>query len=288
MSTGSIYEKTAMKMLDAAQASQPLLPSLKEHCPWIEWQIHQVSAVPGLLELWGKSLNFDEYAKTQILESPILRLIGELSGVPLRGRIVHAGLMHTYGYLFSTINTPFGKKRDRWVEPDLDHGFRWKTPTLRDRPSAGTLLTNLTYFLGRIAFRNQPEIAKLEQYGESISPLVRKYPFETLAIQRVIERVAIPNGRRRGTEVEIRTDFVAFPQPPKDMAGATHLLIYSLVNGPRLGSQLITAFCVTTDFVTTATSPENFGEAVEVRARFNSYIEGITGNTVPGIRCGEH
>lgn len=272
-------------MFDAACRSKPLLPPLEELCPWIKHQLQMVSTVPGLLDLWGKSLNFDEFAKTQIVEPSILKLIGELSGVLLRGRIVHAGLMHTYGYLFSTIDTPFGKKRDRWIEPDLDHGLGLEKPTLRDRPNEGTLLTNLTYFLGRIAFRNQPEFTNsLEQLHCIFSQLVLEYPYEKLSVQSVVERATIAEGRRRGTEVEIRSDLVAFPYPPRDTAGADHLLIYSVINGPSLGPQLITAFGVTSEFVDSATLPDRVGNNVEVRAKFNAYIEGITGHTVWGIR----
>ncbi|MCA9071091.1 MAG: hypothetical protein KDA84_19320, partial [Planctomycetaceae bacterium] len=171
-----------------------------------------------------------------------------------------------------------------WVEPDLDHGLGMEMPTLRDQPSEGTLLSNLTYFLSRIAFRDQRNFPELESNTESISQLVREYPYQSLAIQRVAERVTILEGRRRGTEVEIRSDFVAFPNPPHETTGTDHLLVYSVINGPRLGSQLITAFGVATEFVNSATSPKNLGENVEIRARFNSYIEGLTGHTVPGYR----
>ena len=196
------------------------------------------------------------------MEPPILQLIGELAGVCLRGRILHAGLEHTYGYLFSLIETPFGYKRDRWVRPDLDRGMRINVPTLRDRPVAGTLLFNLTYFLGRIAFRDQRKLLeRLHAREAAIAPAAREYPFDELEIQRVVEQAAIPSGRRQGTQIEIHTDFVRMLSPPRRSLRCQHAVGVLHREWPRVGPQLITTFPVTSEFVNEVTSPENQGDA---------------------------
>ena len=62
-----------------------------------------------LLALWGRSVNADENTGETIVHPAILAAIGALAGVPMRGRFVQAGLQHTYGYLFSLIDTPYGR-----------------------------------------------------------------------------------------------------------------------------------------------------------------------------------
>lgn len=285
MAKGTTYEKTARLMNEAAGNSQPLKPLLKENCPWIADQLRETAKYPKFLGSWGRSLNYDEHANALIVEPPILKLLGELAGVPMRGRIVHAGVMHTFGYLFSVIETPFGKKRDRWVEPDLEKGLGLQTPTLRDRPASGSLLLNLTYFLAQLAFRNEAVLLdRLLVHPHAIAPAAWDYPFEELVIRRIVEQVTIAEGRRRGTEIEIHTDFIALPHPPRKPDAENTLLVYSVVNGARIGPQLITAFTVTEDFVREATSPANQGNDVEIRTRYNAYVEGLTGRSLPGRR----
>ncbi len=282
MAAGEIYEQTARLVLEASEQGKPLRSLFKTHCPWIETQLRRAAKCPGLLGLWGRSLNYDEHAKAIIVEPPILRIIGELAGVALRGRIVHAGLEHTYGYLFSLIETPFGKKRERWLLPDLDQGFGFDVPTLRDQPQAGTLLLNLTYCLARIAFRDQPGLLNHMLAEETaIAPWLWEFAFDKLAIRRVVEQVTIPAGRRQGTRIELHTDLVSLPHGPSN---ESTLLVYSVVNGPRLGPQLITAFLIAKEPVREITSPDNQGEEVEVRARYNAYVEGLTGRTLIGRR----
>ena len=282
MATGEIYEQAAREMLEAARANEPLTPVLEAHCPWIAAQLRKAAQSPGLVGLWGRSLNVDENANAIIVEPPILEAIGELAKRPLRGKIVHAGLEHTYGYLFSLIDTPYGKKRDRWIEPGLDEGFGFEVPTLRDVPGAGTLLLNLTFCLGQIAFRDQAEILE-RLWQDSVgaaAPSVRDYPFDELSIRRLVEEVVLPDGRRRGTRIELRTDLVDLPHA----TDGESLLVYSVWNGPRLGSQLISAFPAAKDSLGELTSEDNLGDGVDIRTRYNAYVEGLTGRCLTGRR----
>jgi hypothetical protein len=285
MAAGEVYDQTARRMLDAAAKGKPLKSILKTDCPWIESQLRQSANPPGLLRLWGRSLNFDENTNTLIVEPAILRLIGELAGVPLKGRIVHAGLEHTYGYLFSLIETPYGKKRDRWIQPDLDQGFGFQVPTLRDRPDAGTLLLNLTFCLAQIAFRDHAVLLeRLQMESACVSSEVRDYAFDELRIRRVVEQAIIPEGRRQGVQIELRTDFVTLPFASPSNPEQRSLLVYSIINGPRLGPQLITAFPVASTLFDEITAPENLGDQVQIRTRYNAYVEGFTGRLFFGRR----
>jgi hypothetical protein len=283
VATGEVYEEAARKMLEAAREGRPLRPVLKAHCPWIETQLRKTARSKFLLALWGRSVNVDEHAGTIIVEPPILELLGELAGFPLRGRIVHAGLEHTYGYLFSLIETPYGKKRDRWIRPDLDLGFGFEAPTLRDQPQVGTLLLNLTFALARIAFSDHAELMeRLGMESQGVAPSVREHEFDVPRVRRLVEEFTLPDGRRRGTPIRLHTDLVDLPHQSE--AGANTLLVYSVINGPRLGPQLITAFPVTSQHVGELTSPENHGENVPIRARYNAYVAGLSEQIVLGRR----
>src|SRR6185312_10106073 len=102
----------ARAMIEAATRSRSAVKVLQKHCPHIYRQLVRLRECRGLLSLWGRSRNVDEFVEQAIVHPAILRVIGQLTGVPMRGRIVHAGLEHTYGYLFSLIETPFGYKRE--------------------------------------------------------------------------------------------------------------------------------------------------------------------------------
>src|SRR5262245_47126296 len=103
----------ARAMVTAADSGRSVVAVLRKLCPPVYRQIVQERKRPEVLSLWGRSSNVDENAGKVIVHPAILRAIGELAGVPMPGRIVHAGLQHTYGYLFSLIETPYGFKRDR-------------------------------------------------------------------------------------------------------------------------------------------------------------------------------
>jgi hypothetical protein len=124
-----------------------LLPEMKEILKSDSQRIDMKS-------LWGTSLNTDEHAHTEIVNPEIILMLSQEVGVPLPdGERVFAGIEHTYGYLFSTLNTNFGHKRLRWIQGELEDGLVLPKGTLGPFPQEGTLFGNATYFFGRIAFR---------------------------------------------------------------------------------------------------------------------------------------
>ena len=93
--------------------------------------------------LWAASSNHDELAGGRIVHPRILRALERRLGVGShpRGRVGHAGVLHTYGYLFSNLRTPFGLKRRRWVHPGLERSMDLRRPTLR----LGSCVGNTAY-----------------------------------------------------------------------------------------------------------------------------------------------
>ncbi|GGF37212.1 hypothetical protein GCM10010922_10550 [Microbacterium sorbitolivorans] len=68
----------------------------------------------GLLERWSASTVIDENVGEAVVERDVFERIHSAGGVNARFPIGNAGLVHVYGYLFSTVVTPYGYKSDRW------------------------------------------------------------------------------------------------------------------------------------------------------------------------------
>src|SRR5262249_10359092 len=197
----------ARAMIRAAASGRPVLPPRRTRCPHIARQITRDKKHRPLLALWGRSVNVDENTGEVIVHPAILEAIGELAGVTMHGRSVHAGLQHTYGYLFSLIDTPYGRKRDRWLSTTLEKGFGLEPSLLGDRPARGTLLANLTGFLGRIVHRGNERYVRLFQaHARAIAPDINSYDYDSLQVSRIVEETG---------KIRLLTDLVPYPQRPQ-------------------------------------------------------------------------
>lgn len=241
--------------------------------------------------LWGRSINFDEGAKAIIVPDAILDTILSVAKVPARGvgtdsehpeRIAHAGFEHTYGYLLSNLKTPYGYKRLRWVRPDIEVGFGLPTGTIAPLPENGGLFLNLTYFAGRIVFRDvNPEedaARKILFNAEGVAPGIRKVNYKSIHGRRLLEVLHLDGGRR----VEIRTDFVPFTLTSGDATGGnSELLIYSFRDSALKLPYLITAFPVAKGFSDAALNPKNLGDDKPIITRYNAWVPGVTESKKP-------
>lgn len=263
--------RAALDLIAAAQRGRSVVAALKARCPEVYQQVRRDAKFPGLLALWGRCMNFDENAKQTVVHPAILRALGELAGIPVRGRVVHAGLQHTYGYLFSVIETPYGFKRDRWVSDDLERGLGVERSLLGERPAHGTLLANATWLLGKIAFRGRSRnLAALESQSAAVAPELVAYDFDALTVDRIEERAARPGAVRR--DVTIVTDLVTPPHAPK----GDRLLIYSTAAGCG-PLRLVTAFPVRPDVAAGLVARGRAGGAAEVQLKYNAYVRGFYG-----------
>lgn len=88
----------------------------EEVLPDLSAELRLLREDPIWLELWGTSLNYEKNVNNHIVDSELLLSIGELAGWKEKETLFfHAGLLHTYGYLFSKLSTPYGYKRERWI-----------------------------------------------------------------------------------------------------------------------------------------------------------------------------
>lgn len=252
---------------------------LRSLCGSVASQIETDARRRGPLSFWGRSVNCDEITKTDIVDPAVIAVLGRIAGKTLSSTTPHAGLQHTYGYLFSVIQTPYGMKRDRWTETGLEAALDIPPDSLGPQPSSGTLLTNATWLAGRIAFRrHRREQSRLAAWlRDKATPELVAKDFETLPHQRITESV---RDRRTGTW-QLQTDLVCVQDP------AHWLLVYSLRNSARDVHQLITLFPVTDanrrELIDRTATPRR----TDIRLRFNAWLPRMTGDLSGGCRLTE-
>jgi hypothetical protein len=278
-----MLQDAALAMIAAASAERSLVATLRARCPSIYRQLRQDARWPDLFALWGRCVNFDDEARQVIVHPAILRGLGKVAGIPMPGRIVHAGLQHTYGYLFSVISTRYGFKRDRWVSTDLERGLGIDLSLLGEQPAAGTLLANATWLLGQVAFRGRPAaLASLGRLAPAVAPALVAYNFGSLSVSRLQECAALPGKVTR--QVTLVTDLLTLPHT----LDGDRLLIYSAQAGARAPLRLITAFPVRLAVVHELQAAAKAKQAAEIRLRYNAYVPGLYGRSLPGQRLWLH
>ncbi|MFT5466985.1 MAG: hypothetical protein ACI8UO_002087 [Verrucomicrobiales bacterium] len=144
MPTRETQLRTLTRMLNERPGK--LREILAEHRPSLLSQIERDAADPGLFAAWGHSSNIDAGAKTTVVEPDLLAELSDLAGQSFdrENNVANAGLLHTYGYLLSNVETPFGFKRARWTDGVLDRGIGFPRGFLSAKPRNGSLLSNLT------------------------------------------------------------------------------------------------------------------------------------------------
>lgn len=83
----------------------------------------RVDARAGRFEEWGASTVIDEHTRTPVIDPGVFVALHEAAGIEARFPVGNAGVLHVYGYWFSTAPTPFGFKRDRWADGGLATAF---------------------------------------------------------------------------------------------------------------------------------------------------------------------
>ena len=119
---------------------------LESQRPSLLRQIEADAANPDVFAAWSQSSNIDAGAKQPVVKPELLQALGELAGQPvdMKNCVANAGLLHTYGYLLSNVKTPFGFKRARWTNGNLERGLGLPRGHLSPKPRTGSLLSNLT------------------------------------------------------------------------------------------------------------------------------------------------
>lgn len=77
----------------------------------------------GRFAAWGTSTVVDEFVGEAVVSEGVATALHRLARVPVRFPVGNAGVLHVYGYWFATRPTPFGYKRDRWLDGRLARAF---------------------------------------------------------------------------------------------------------------------------------------------------------------------
>jgi hypothetical protein len=266
--------------LNNAEDAQGVARTLKRRARFVVEQLTQDARTPVLLGLWGQCQNYDELAHDLIVPPAVLGELTKLAGLDsLPDNLVHAGIQHTYGYLFSSLVTAYGLKRDRWTSSVVEDGFGHQTPVLKPKPKIGTLLANATYFAGRIAFRSRTrEMAMLRRLRDYVSPQLVEFPYRSMSIVRSVDQVSLSSS----IHINLQTDFVKFSHGEKH--DRRWLLVYSLQDSRHQSSQLISAFPVSHEVVEETLVESDSSQTATIRPRFNAWVDGLTGPKISGIR----
>lgn len=192
---------------------------------------------------WTHSTVRDELAGGDILPAQVLAALGIPPAVSSGVAHVPAGVMHTYGYLFSQLKTAYGLKGRRWTQSRLDERLGLAPGTFSPRPPRGEFTANVTKALRELinsgrGGRVEENVLWRTPAGAEVSGAVRTHLFPLKALP--------------GLEAE------------------THLLVYELETGGR--RRLVTAFPVSAEFAAglEGAKPESGASFVP---RFNLYVD---------------
>lgn len=260
---------------DAQNSKTPFMEITKKESPIIYHQIMIDSEDHQLLTFWGKSLNFDSGAKKQIIDDKIISELHTQFGLneKIENYVVHAGIAHTYGYLFSNLQTPYGHKRKRWIEPTLNFAFNLQGSSLSPETMEGALLSNVTYFIGTLAFSQDQDRKNLKDLTNASSE-IRSFNYYSLSVEHLEEE--LPG-------FTLRTSLIHFPFK-REHEENEYLLIYSVLNQSLKREVLITAFPITHDAYKKIVDPKNLGTKQPISIRYNAYLAGLMDQKLSGNR----
>lgn len=94
---------------------------LAEHA-WLGGAIDRDSEA-GRFGAWGWSTAIDENTGAPVLSAALFAALHARAGIPARWPVGDAGVLHVYGYLLSTVPTPYGLKRARWMDGALARAY---------------------------------------------------------------------------------------------------------------------------------------------------------------------
>ena len=79
-------------------------------------------AAAGRFAQWALSTLIDEFTGVPSIEKDLFDTLHAAAGIDAEFPIGNAGVLHVYGYWFSEVPTPFGYKRDLFVERRGERG----------------------------------------------------------------------------------------------------------------------------------------------------------------------
>lgn len=231
---------------------------------------------------WGLSENQDPSRPDRPITEPAvlaeLFRLASVSPMDPAFHTVHSGMLQSYGTLFSTTLRPEGYARDRWLDHAFEAGLGLaESEYFNPQPEGGTFLSNLTYFAGRIAFRDQPtRLEQLKALEPKVAKKLRKTDYSRFTVATVIETT-------KGSfenPIEARLDFVTL-QP--NAAGYSHALVYSVKESEDGAFQLLNVDLIRLDRFRQLSQASSLGSGKTIRPLYGAVILGLKAPR-PGTR----
>lgn len=266
------YWENLVKLKNSS--NQSIVEIIKAKNQILYRQIDADSSDSNLLGFWGQSFNFDSGAKKKILDEKILEELQLKFGVKNDNHIVHAGITHTYGYLFSLLETPYGFKRQRWIDTSLNNAFLLNKKSLSPETTEGSLLSNITYFSAKLAFLKSKNKDESLEKLKNVSPEIKTFDYQNLKVVTLKERLP---------ELVIKTTFVSFLKKSEGNQNSM-LLIYSVQDLSNHKEMLITAFPITIEAFNKITGKSSLGANQPISIRYNAYLPRYMDGNLRGSR----
>lgn len=170
---------------------------LREHVPWLVDGLRS-DAHDGTVLEWGRSTVIDEHVGGPVIGRSLFDALHALAGVDAEWPVGNAGVIHCYGYLLSTVETPFGLKRERWtggaVAAALGLGDR-----LAPGPAERSLLSRITAAV--LPVLREPTdsdrthvVAVLDEYPVGARQALPATAVRDPVARTVVVRSALPHG----------------------------------------------------------------------------------------------
>ena len=260
------------ELIDGGKGAAALAQELSAVAPELASQIEADGGEAELLARWGQSSRCDASAPaTPTVRPEILDAIGLLAGgVDMSGQTVHAGLMHTYGYLLSNLKTPFGFKRERYTKAEIARGLGLRPLGLLSAyPPRGTLLSNLTGVSDAVA----GEVEAAGAVAGFVADNFRRF--------RILEQVRWLDGNEFTESLVLQTDLL-------ELIGCreskhSHLLVYSILRGEA--RSLVTAFPVmhwVVGKLRKKCAKKAGDDRAPIKLRYNACLENFGGRELRG------
>ncbi len=136
--------------------------------PWLRSQV-LADAAAGRYSLWARSTIVDENVGGPVLGREVFEALHELAGQHHAWPIGNAGLLHVYGYLLSVTPTPYGLKRERWLDPALASAYGLADDAFSPWTPGATLLERATG--AATSLLRSPAAMRIERDGRFIAAL---------------------------------------------------------------------------------------------------------------------
>ncbi|MBU4466192.1 MAG: amino acid deaminase [Actinobacteria bacterium] len=101
-------------------------------------------AAAGRFRAWGRSSIIDENTGSAVIPRALFDALHARIGSWATWPVGNAGLLHVYGYLLSDAPTPYGLKRERWLDGTLAHAYGLPSDAFLPRLGHPTPLARIT------------------------------------------------------------------------------------------------------------------------------------------------